>query len=224
MTPEDYWQELYRPGTFPATDAYSDFYPVSLDNGNQVALPVRVLPGHERAVASLILNQASFSVVTALAADLAGKLRRFAPEVVVGMPTLGLTLAAALAQQLGHTRYVPFGTSRKFWYRDDLAVPLSSITSPDVPKQLYADPRMLPLLEGKRVVLVDDVVSSGVSMAAGVRLLARCGSTPVALVVAMLQSERWREMLAGVPSDRIVSAFRTPMLERTADGRWVAEK
>jgi hypothetical protein len=31
-------------------------------------------------------------------------------------------------------------------------------------------------------------------------------------------------MLAGVPSDRIVSAFRTPMLERTADGRWVAEK
>jgi adenine/guanine phosphoribosyltransferase-like PRPP-binding protein len=224
MTPEDYWQELYRPGTFPATDAYSDFYPVSLDNGNQVALPVRVLPGNERAVASLILNQASFSVVTALAADLAGKLRRFAPEVVVGMPTLGLTLAAALAQQLGHTRYVPFGTSRKFWYRDDLAVPLSSITSPDVPKQLYADPRMLPLLEGKRVVLVDDVVSSGVSMAAGVRLLARCGSTPVALVVAMLQSERWREMLAGVPSDRIVSAFRTPMLERTADGRWVAEK
>jgi adenine/guanine phosphoribosyltransferase-like PRPP-binding protein len=224
MTPEDYWQELYRPGTFPATDAYSDFYPVSLDNGNQVALPVRVLPGNERAVASLILNQASFSVVTALAADLAGKLRRFAPELVVGMPTLGLTLAAALAQQLGHTRYVPFGTSRKFWYRDDLAVPLSSITSPDVPKQLYADPRMLPLLEGKRVVLVDDVVSSGVSMAAGVRLLARCGSTPVALVVAMLQSERWREMLAGVPSDRIVSAFRTPMLERTADGRWVAEK
>jgi adenine/guanine phosphoribosyltransferase-like PRPP-binding protein len=224
MTPEDFWQELYRPGTFPATDAYSDFYPVSLDNGNQVALPVRVLPGNERAVASLILNQASFSVVTALAADLAGKLRRFAPEVVVGMPTLGLTLAAALAQQLGHTRYVPFGTSRKFWYRDDLAVPLSSITSPDVPKQLYADPRMLPLLEGKRVVLVDDVVSSGVSMAAGVRLLARCGSTPVALVVAMLQSERWREMLAGVPSDRIVSAFRTPMLERTADGRWVAEK
>jgi adenine/guanine phosphoribosyltransferase-like PRPP-binding protein len=223
MNPADFWQHVHPPGTFPAATTYRDLYAATLDDGSQLALPVRPLPGGDRAVASLIINQASFAVVAALAADLGRKLRAFAPEVVVGLPTLGLTLAAAVAQQIGHSRYVPCGTSRKFWYRDELAVPLSSITSPEVEKQLYLDPRMLPLLEGKRVALVDDVISSGVSMAAGLRLLARCGCTPVAYVAAMLQSERWREPLADVPTERIVSAVRTPLLVRTPDGDWTAE-
>ena len=47
------------------------------------------------------------------AEDLAARLRPFSPEVVVGLPTLGLTLAAAVAERLGHARYVPCGTSRK---------------------------------------------------------------------------------------------------------------
>ena len=71
---------------------------------------------------------------------------------------------ARVAAQLGHARYVPLGTSRKFWYREELSVPLSSITTPEQPKRLYVDPRMLPLLEGRRVALIDDVVSSGASM------------------------------------------------------------
>jgi adenine/guanine phosphoribosyltransferase-like PRPP-binding protein len=223
MNPADVWQAVYPPGTFAPATAYRDIYPVTLDDGRQLALPVRPLPDGERAVASLIINQASFAVVDALAADLGRKLRAFEPDVIVGLPTLGLTLAAAVAQHVGHTRYVPCGTSRKFWYRDDLAVPLSSITSPDVPKQLYLDPRMLPLIAGKRVALIDDVISSGVSMAAGIRLLARCGCTPVAYVAAMLQSERWRESLAAVPAERIVSALRTPILVRAAGGDWTAE-
>ena len=87
---------------------------------------------------------------------------RSRPDVIVGLPTLGLTLAAATAQSIGHHRYVPLGTSRKFWYDESLSVSLSSITSPDVHKRLYIDPRMLPLIEGRRVALIDDVISSGV--------------------------------------------------------------
>jgi len=138
----------------------------------------------------------------------------------VGLPTLGLTLAAAVAQQLGHPRYVPLGTSRKFWYREELAVPISSITSPDVVKHLYVDPRMLPLLRGRRVALIDDVISSGVSITAGLRLLARCDCAPVAIGAAMLQSDRWRDALAGVPAERIVASLRTPLFRRAATGSW----
>jgi adenine/guanine phosphoribosyltransferase-like PRPP-binding protein len=111
---------------------------------------------------------------------------------------------------LGHTRYIPLGLSAKFWYREQLSVPLHSITSPDQPKRLFIDPRMLPLLRDRRVALVDDVISSGVSMLAGIALLELCGIRPVALGVAMLQSEHWQERLAGWP---IVSVLRSPILD-----------
>jgi len=220
MNAHDFWQEIRPAGTFAATQVYVDVYHAAFDDGARLALPIRALPDGKHAVASLIINQASFAVVAAIAADLAVKLRPLALDVIVGLPTLGLTLAAAVAQTLGHTRYVPLGTSRKFWYRDELAVPLSSITSPTVQKQLFIDPRMLPLLEGRRVALIDDVISSGVSMAAGLRLLALCNCAPVAIAAAMLQSDRWREPLADVPADRIFASLATPMLTRNGDGTW----
>jgi len=220
MNPHDFWQRVDPPGTAGSFPPPAGAYIATFDDGRELALPIRPLPDGERAVASLIINQAAFAVVDAIAADLAAKLRPFAPDVVVGLPTLGLTLAAAVAERLGHTRYVPLGTSRKFWYRDDLSVPLSSITSPDVAKQLAIDPRMLPLIANRRVVLIDDVISSGVSIEAGIRLLALCACTPVAIAVAMLQSERWRERLAAFPPERILTALRSPILTRTADGSW----
>ena len=135
-------------------------------------------PFGEHALASLIINQASFAVQDAIAEVLAAELAPLGPEVIVGLPTLGLTLASAVARWLGHARYVSLGTSRKFWYKEDLSVPLSSITSPGHRKRLYVDPRTLPLLEGARVALVDDVISSGVSMGAGIDLMRFAESNP----------------------------------------------
>ena len=190
-----------------------------------LALFPAALGDGETALASLIVNQASFAVVDALADDLAQKLRRFAVDVVVGLPTLGLTLASAAALKLGHSRYVPLGVSRKFWYREELSAPLSSITTPDQAKRLYVDPRMSPLLAGARVALIDDVVSSGASMASALQLMTLCGCAPVVIGAAMLQSERWRPRLAALAPewpDRVVASLRTPLLARGADGRWTA--
>lgn len=120
---------------------------------------------------------------------------------------------------------MPLGTSRKFWYVDDLSVPLSSITTPDQKKRLYVDPRMLPLLEGKRVVLVDDVISSGTSIVAGLTLMETCGVEPIAIGAAMLQTERWRQPLADLAPrwpECVVGVFRTPLLARGEDGAWRA--
>jgi adenine/guanine phosphoribosyltransferase-like PRPP-binding protein len=222
MNAHDFWQEIHPAGSFAPSRDDVNVYHAEFADGTQLALPIRTLPDGTHAVASLIINQASFAVVAAIAADLAGKLRPLALDVIVGLPTLGLTLAAAVAQALGHTRYVPLGTSRKFWYRDELAVPLSSITSPDIRKQLFIDPRMLPLLAGRRVALIDDVISSGVSMAAGLRLLALCNCAPVAIGAAMLQSDRWRGPLADVPPDRIFASLATPMLSRGDGEAWTA--
>ena len=225
MKPHEFWQRVESPSAAAESASHAGFFPARFDDGRILRLPIRPLADGAQALASLILNQASFSVVDAIAEALAARLARFAPDIVVGLPTLGLTLASAVAHRLGHSRYAPLGVSRKFWYRDDLSVPLSSITTPDQAKRLYLDPRLLPLLQGRRVALVDDVISSGASIAAAIGLLAICGVEPVALGAAMLQSDRWRDRLADLGPhwpDRTIGVLRTPILFRTPDDRWIA--
>jgi adenine/guanine phosphoribosyltransferase-like PRPP-binding protein len=142
------------------------------------------------------------------------------PGVIIGVPTLGLPLANNVARRLGHPRMVALGTSRKFWYRDDLSAPISSITSPTHQKTIFLDPRSLPLLAGKRVVVVDDVISSGTSMVAVLALLTQAGITPAAIAVAMLQGTHWQTPLAAW-RDRIVAPLASPRFTRTPTGRWL---
>lgn len=205
MADEDFWQGLHP----ASTQAPANGYAAALPDGQVLILPLRRFKNGPNALASLIINQASFEVVDALAAHLATRLRAYEPEVVLGLPTLGLTLAAAVAQKLGHARYVPCGTSEKFWYLAELSVPISSVTTPDQEKRLFIDPRMLPVLRGKRIALVDDVLSTGRSIAAALALLEKCELKPVVIGCAMLQTERWQEAVQGYDVETVL---RSPLL------------
>ena len=220
--PHEFWQAFSPPGTHDSnpTDGHHGLYHAPLADGRQLALPIRVLPGDgTSAVASLILNQASFAVEDGLANALATLLRAHEPDIIIGVPTLGLPLASNVARRLGHTRMVPLGTSRKFWYRDDLSEPMKSITSPTASKTLYVDPRMLPLLRGKRVAVVDDVISSGQSISAVLRLLAKAEIEPVVIGCAMLQGTNWHEPLTAW-RERIVAPLASPRFALNENERW----
>jgi len=217
MQPEHFWQTIHPPNTFPTIGPYTTAYPATFADDRQLLLPIRELPDGTHATASLIINQASFAVLGAIAETLAAQLRRYEPAIIIGLPTLGLTLAAAVAQALGHSRYIPLGTSKKFWYDSALSVPLISITSPSQPKTLYIDPRMRPLLTGSRAILIDDVISTGASLQAGLDLLSVCGCTPAACAAAMLQSDRWTTRVT-FPASHIVTALCTPLLTRCTGG------
>lgn len=220
IPPHEFWQDLDDTGPFPS-DRFRDRYPAALPDGRRLWLPIRVLPGDgDRAVASLILTQASFQVQEALADVLADRLRDVRAEVIVGVPTLGLALAAAVAKRLGHGRFVALGTSRKFWYDEGLSVPVSSITSPGAGKRLYLDPRMLPLLEGRQVVAVDDVVSTGRTLVAVRALLSLAGCSPVAAGFAMTQGTSWQ---AGVGHLPVHHAIASPRLRSDGGGAWMPE-
>ncbi len=223
MQPHEFWQKLYVPETFDVQGVHETFFPATLDDGRQLQLPIRPLSDKQHALASLIVNQAAFDVLDALSDDLAAKLKAFEPDVIVGLPTLGLTLASEVARKLGHSRYVPLGTSRKFWYEEELSVPLSSITTPDQIKRLYIDPRMLPLLNGRRIALVDDVISSGTSIVAALNLLNSRALKPVVIGAAMLQTQRWRaplEQLGAEFAEMTRGCFTTPMLKHDENGGW----
>jgi adenine/guanine phosphoribosyltransferase-like PRPP-binding protein len=221
-----YWQRVLPPGA-PAAPPWQVAYPASLPDGRVLMLPIRALPAQPgeppRAVASLLINHASMSVADLLATQLAKRIEPLAPQVVVGLPTLGLALAAALARELGHDRFVPLGTSRKFWYDDMLSAEVTSITSPGAAKRIYLDPHLLPLVEGVRAVLVDDAISTGATAAPAWTLLERVGARVVGYGVAMLQGQRWRAKLGPERAARVQGVFECPLLRGVAEG-WVPDE
>jgi adenine/guanine phosphoribosyltransferase-like PRPP-binding protein len=209
----EFWQ-AFRPRATPRA-AWTSEYEAPMPDGSALALPLRDLG--ETAVAGFVANQASFAVTRRLSAWMAEVARPLGAEVVVGLPTLGQVFAPPLAEALGHPNWVAPGWSRKRWYEERLSVAARSITSPGE-RRLWLDPRLLPRLAGRRVLLVDDVISTGASALAGLGLLAAAGVTPVALLVAMAQGDRWRGAWpAGIP---VRAVFATPIFHRAPEG-WV---
>src|SRR6202522_2419189 len=218
-----YWQDLTPeiPTRFSATPPYRFGYPVSLPCGRILVLPLRRLPDGNRAVASLIANQASNIVVAVLADHMATQARALDAQIIVGLPTLGLAFASLVAERLGQSRYVPLGYSRKFWYDDALSEPVTSITSPQAGKHLRLDPNLLPLIEGRRVVLVDDAISSGTTTVASVRLLQKIGIDVAGMVIAMKQTNRWEAAVAALSAPLAIRAvFGCPLFQRS-DAGWL---
>lgn len=225
----DYWQATVTGAELSQSPLppYAKSYPARLPDGRYLVLPLRGMPtasgaAPDRCVASLIANQASIAVVEQLALHMAEGARAHAFDVIVGLPTLGLAFAPLVARHLGHSRYVPLGYSRKYWYRDELSEPVSSITTPGKGKLLYIDPNQLSLITGKRVLVVDDAVSSGTTMVSGLKLLERCGAEVAAIAVAMRQGTQWQQKLVRADGRAIpvVAAYDCPRMERLADGWW----
>jgi adenine/guanine phosphoribosyltransferase-like PRPP-binding protein len=208
---EGYWQ-TFSAAPLPGPP-YDDRISVKLAPRQFLTLPIRPLPDGKTAVASLIANQASFSVIDALTQRMVVLAAGLKPAVVVGLPTLGLAFAPGVARGLGHENFVPLGYSRKFWYQDALSVPIRSITTPGEGKRLYIDPLILPRLAGRRVVVIDDVASTGASLGAVADLLGALGVAIAGCVVAM---RRGRSDMA-LP---VLSVFQTPRFVRRANGWW----
>ncbi|MZR31206.1 phosphoribosyltransferase [Sneathiella litorea] len=225
MPTTSFWQELIPAGDpkMLQNPPYQYGYPAILPDGRALLLPLRKLPNDTRAVASLIANQASFPVITSLATSMVEIAKAFNPDYIVGLPTLGLAFAPMIAEGLGHQNFIPLGYSRKFWYSEDLSEPVNSITSPDRSKKIFLDPNMLPRLEKKRVLVVDDAISSGSTILSVLKLLSRIDCEVVGILVAMRQGVLWKSKLEKeMPgmSALVKSVIAAPLFERAVEG-WV---
>ena len=213
-----HWQ-VFEPAQ-PPPPVWVGQYRAAMPDGSALMLPLRDMG--EFAVAGLIANQAAFAVLDQLCAWIAAAVAADRVEVVVGLPTLGHAVGQGVARALGHTQWVAPSMTRKLWYDDALSAPVASITAPQPGRRLWLDPRLLPRLAGRRVLLADDVISTGRSMTAGLALLAAAGVQPVAAAVAMTQTARWRPAW---PSDiPLRAAFHSPLFHRAPGGWQVAKE
>lgn len=156
----DFWQQFSPPA--PEPPEWVGAYATPMPDGSRLALPLRDLG--ESAVAGLIANQASFPVVDGLTHWMAERAARFDINVALGLPTLGHVVAPGVARALGHPNWVAAGFSKKFWYEKALSAPVASVTTPEAGRRMWLDPRVLPRLRRRRVLLVDDVMCTGCSI------------------------------------------------------------
>ncbi len=213
--------------SFSNQSSFDTHYPVRLKDGSMLELPLRPLPGRQKAIALLMSNQTPFAVEAALAPLLVELASDFSPDIIAAVPTMGLDYARLVAQGLGHPHYAALGLSRKFWYSEDLAESMSSSTSPTQTKSIYLDPALLSRVAGRRVVLVDDVINTGASAVAAIRLLMRAGAIVEGLVVVLTEGHAWRDLLANIDPSwpaRVRAVGHIPLFIQTADSKWTPDR
>jgi adenine phosphoribosyltransferase len=81
-----------------------------------------------------------------------------------------------------------------------------------VPQRLLLDRRAIPLLAGKRVVVVDDVVATGSSLAATLKLARQAGAEIVGIGVILTEAHDWRGVL-GADANLVVGLGHIPQFK-----------
>ena len=202
---------------------FQETYPVLLKDGSYLELPLQPFPDGKQAIALLMANQTPFTVVQALTPLLVELVNEFEPGAIVGVPTLGLDYARAVAQSMKFPYYVALGNSRKFWYDDALSMPVVSVTSPDAKKLLYLDPSLVERVASKRTVIVDDVINTGGTATAAIQLLRKAGAIIAGFVVVLTEGDNWKSYLQTVGVDwqqEVRGVGHIPIFQRDEAG-WI---
>lgn len=146
-----------------------DFYTVEIC-GEKVDLPVLNIGEN--------LNIAFFNLHGAqkLTEHCAKHLAALIPdaEAVITAESKGLQLAHCVARNLGHDFYAVARKSKKLYMQDGITSEVTSITTAGSQK-LYLSAHDAELLKGKKVAIVDDVISTGGSLSGLEQLVEKSG-------------------------------------------------
>ena len=99
-----------------------------------------------------------------------------APEYdyIITAEAKGIPLAHEMARQAGNTKYILARKGPKLYMRDIFSVTVNSITTAKE-QRLYLDGADAALMKGKRILIVDDVISTGESLCALEELVEKAG-------------------------------------------------
>jgi adenine phosphoribosyltransferase len=139
------------------------------------------------------------------------------PEIIVSVATMGIPLAIEASRSLGFDDYVILHKTPKIHLGETWAEPVSSITT-EKQQRLRMDPARVPVVRGRRVAVVDDVISTGASTLAALRLVRRIGAEPVVIGTLMTEGSGWRTAL-GPDADNVRSLGSMPLFRPAAPGR-----
>ena len=138
--------------------------------GLQRDLPICPLNEHLSIAGFVIFGDQELTVACAR------ELLKLAPayDYIITAEAKGIPLAHEMARQAGDRKYILARKGPKLYMRDLFSVTVQSITTAKEQK-LYLDGADAELMKGKRILIVDDVISTGESLNALEALVEKAG-------------------------------------------------
>ncbi len=169
------------------------FYPIDIAGVHRELRLFEIKPGLRIAILNILGDN---ELVQACAKALKDKLAGYDYDFLVTAETKSIPLAHALAVET-QKPYAVLRKSYKPYMGDALQAETLSITTGH-PQTLYLDAKDRQVIAGKKVVIVDDVISTG-STLQGIRLLMqKAGAQVVAEAAILTEGERakWAEIVS----------------------------
>jgi adenine phosphoribosyltransferase len=168
-------------------------YPVEIAGVHRELTLFQIKPGLRIAILNILGDT---ELVQACGEALAEKLSKVDYDVLVTAESKSIPLAHALSVETKKP-YVVLRKIYKPYMGAALKTETLSITTGE-PQNLFLDEKDLQLMKGKKIVIVDDVISTG-STLQGMRLLVqKSGAEVVAEAAIFTEGERakWREIIS----------------------------
>ncbi len=174
------------------------FYPIDIC-GYKTELPILPLPSGVRIC---FFNLHGDQELTEHCGKQIAKLLEGTCDVVITAESKGLQLAHVVARELGQRFYAVCRKSKKLYMQDGIEASVKSITTGEE-QTLYLSKHDADLIKGKRVAIVDDVVSTGGSLLGIEKVVTLAGGNIVkkAFVLAEGDARDRKDLiyLAGIP-------------------------
>jgi adenine/guanine phosphoribosyltransferase-like PRPP-binding protein len=194
-------------------------YPVTIGSQN-IELPVVAL-SDTLSLALLITVDMGVEFMRVAGNELADLLRPYDVDIVATVATMGIPVATEVTRALGLDQYVILHKTPKIHLADAIAEPVRSITT-NADQRLLFDRARIPAVAGKRVAIVDDVVSTGASTGAAIRLLRSIGADVVAVGTLVTEASVWETSL-GDDARRVMALGKIPVFHPGENGELIED-
>jgi adenine phosphoribosyltransferase len=175
------------------TDQKRDVYSVEVAGVTRDLQLFEVAPGVRIAIVNILGDT---ELVRATARELATRLEEYNGHVIVTAEAKSIPLLYALAETMD-LPWVVLRKSYKPYMGDALQAETMSITTGE-PQSLFLDEKDQRLLKGSRVILVDDVISTGSTLQSMQMLINKAGGEVVAQAAIFTEGDRakWQNIVA----------------------------
>lgn len=138
----------------------------------------------------------------------ARELIKVAPDYdyILTAETKGIPLAHEMARQNGDAKYIVARKKAKAYMSGVFEVDVTSITTKGEQK-LYLDTAEAEMMKGKRILIVDDVISTGESLLALEHLVAMAGGNIIGKMAVLAEGE-------AANRDDIIYLERLPLFDK----------
>ena len=193
----------------------------SVEIGTQrVELPIVSL-SEQLALALLITVDMGVEFMSQAGAELADIIRPYDVDIVATVATMGIPLVVEVTRHLGLDQYVILHKTPKIHLADAVSEPVRSITT-DAEQRLLFDRARIKDVKDKRVAIVDDVISTGASTGAALRLLRGVGADVVVIGTLVTEASLWREAL-GPDAQKVRALGSIPVFRPDGSGGLVED-